>query len=96
MRIKTFGNKETEKFIKTGTLKKNCKWGNLSKIARRKMDMMLFADGISDLQIPPSNRLEKLYGNLDGFWSIRINDQFRIIFQCENSLIYEIRIVDYH
>lgn len=96
MEIKSFGNKEIENFIKTGTLKKKCKWKNISRIAQRKIDMILFADGIDDLQIPPSNRLEKLANNLAGFWSIRINDQFRIIFKCKGNLIYEIQITDYH
>ncbi len=96
MDIKTFGNKETERLIKKGELKKSCKWKNLEKIARRKIDMIIFSDGIDDLRAPPSNRLEKLSKNLTGFWSIRINDQFRVIFRCENSQIFDIRITDYH
>ncbi len=96
MEIKTFGNKETENFVKTGKLKKGCKWRNLANIAQRKIDMIIFADNIDDLRVPPSNRLEKLSHNLSGFLSIRINDQFRVIFKCENNKIYEIEIIDYH
>jgi toxin HigB-1 len=96
MEIKSFGSKKIEQFIKTGALKKSCKWKNLAKIAQRKIDMILFADGINDLLVPPSNRLEKLSGNLKGYWAIRINDQFRVIFKCHRNLIFEINIVDYH
>ncbi len=96
MEIKTFGNKETENFVKTGKLEKGCKWRNLVNVAQRKMDMVVFADSIDDLRIPPSNRLEKLSHDLSGFWSIRINDQFRVVFQCENSMVYEIKTIDYH
>ncbi len=96
MEIKTFGNKETENFVKSGKIKKGCKWRNLVNVAQRKIDMIVFADGIEDLRIPPSNRLEKLSRNLSGFWSIRINDQFCVIFKSENTRIYEIEIIDYH
>ncbi|MBU2512193.1 type II toxin-antitoxin system RelE/ParE family toxin [bacterium] len=96
MEIITFGNKETENFVKTGKLKKGCKWRTLENIAQRKIDMIIFADSIDDLRVPPSNRLEKLAHNLSGFWSIRINDQFRVVFKCESNKIYKIEIIDYH
>lgn len=96
MEIKSFGSKETESFIKTGKIKKGCKWRNIANIARRKIDMIIFADGIDDLRIPPSNNLEKLSHNLSGFWSIRINDQFRVMFKCKNNKIYAVEIIDYH
>jgi toxin HigB-1 len=96
MEIKTYRNKETEHFVKTGKLKKGCKWGNLAIIAQRKIDMIIFADSIDDLKVSPSNRLEKLIHNYSGFWSIRINDQFRVVFKCENNKIFEIQITDYH
>lgn len=49
-----------------------------------------------DLQIPPSNKLEKLKGNLKDFYSIRINDQWRIIFKWESGNSSEVEIIDYH
>jgi toxin HigB-1 len=49
-----------------------------------------------DLIIPPSNRLEKLKGNLKEYYSIRINDQWRIIFKWNNGNAYEVEIIDYH
>lgn len=49
-----------------------------------------------DLKIPPSNRLEKLTGNLNEFYSVRINKQWRIIFQWKNGNASEVEVVDYH
>ncbi len=51
---------------------------------------------VEDLQIPPGNRLEQLKGKLAGFWSIRINQQWRVIFRWENGLKYGVKIIDYH
>lgn len=51
---------------------------------------------MADLRIPPSNRLEKLGGNLKEYYSIRINDQWRIIFQWKNGQASEVEIIDYH
>jgi proteic killer suppression protein len=48
------------------------------------------------LRLPPSNRLESLAGNLHGFWSIRINQQWRIVFRWRDGDAYEVRIADYH
>ena len=58
--------------------------------------MLNNSQNIADLRIPPSNRLEKLSGNLSEFYSIRINDQWRIIFQWENEHASEVEIIDYH
>lgn len=51
---------------------------------------------LDDLTIPPSNRLEKLKGNLDGFYSIRVNDQRRVIFRWIEGEPHDVQIVDYH
>ena len=51
---------------------------------------------LTDLRVPPANRLEKLKGDLDGFWSIRINDQWRVIFRWDQRNAHEVDIVDYH
>lgn len=51
---------------------------------------------VVDLRIPPANRLEKLSGNLSGFYSIRINNQWKIIFKWENDNAFKVQIVDYH
>lgn len=69
---------------------------NIQNVVRRKLRMMNNAQNISDLRIPPANHLEKLSGNLEGFHSIRINKQWRIIFKWENDNAFEVQIVDYH
>ena len=58
--------------------------------------MIEAAKVVEDLRIPPGNRLEKLVGNLDGCYSIRINDQWRIVFKFENGGAENVRITDYH
>ena len=69
---------------------------SIQNVARRKLRMIEAAKVAEDLRIPPGNRLEKLVGNLDGFYSIRINDQWRIIFKFENGGAENVRITDYH
>ena len=64
--------------------------------ARRKLDMLNAAYELNDLRIPPANRLEALKGTLKGFYSIRINDQFRIVFQWHEHNASSVQIVDYH
>ena len=64
--------------------------------ARRKLRMLNNAQDVRDLQIPPSNKLEKLKGKYKDFYSIRINDQWRIIFKWEDNNSSEVLIIDYH
>jgi proteic killer suppression protein len=92
--IKTFGDKESEK-IWNGIRSKKLP-NEIQDVARRKLRMLNNAQDVNDLRIPPANRLEKLKGNLEDYDSIRINNQWRIIFQWINNDAYEIRIVDYH
>lgn len=92
--IKSFGDKETEK-IWNGTYSKKFPT-EIQHIARRKLRMINSAQDIDDLRIPPGNRLEKLKGDLQNFWSIRINNQWRIIFTWEENNALEVQIIDYH
>ncbi len=64
--------------------------------ARRLLDQINAAPGLEFLRTPPSNRLEKLRGNLASYWSLRINDQWRIIFKWESGDASEVKITDYH
>jgi toxin HigB-1 len=64
--------------------------------AHRKLDMLNAAHELKDLMVPPGNRLEKLKGSLAGYFSIRINDQFRIIFKWSDGNITDVQITDYH
>lgn len=58
--------------------------------------MINSSQDVVDLRIPPANRLEKLKGDLQDWYSIRINDQWRIIFKCHANDAYDVSIVDYH
>lgn len=92
--IISFGNKETEKIWNGEVSKKLPR--EIQEIARRKLRMLNNSVDVLDLRIPPSNHLEKLKGNLKNFYSIRVNNQWRIIFKWENSNAFEVEIVDYH
>ena len=92
--IKEFGDKETEK-IWNGIQSKKFP-SEIQNSARRKLRMINNSQDIKDLRIPPANRLEKLKGDLEDYYSIRINNQWRIIFQWKNDDAYKIKIVDYH
>ncbi len=65
-------------------------------VARRKLDMINAARVVEDLRIPPANRLEKLKGDLAGRYSIRINDQFRVVFRFTDGQARDVSVVDYH
>ena len=67
-------------------------WG----AARRKLDLLNAARSLQDLKAPPANRLEALKGDLRGKYSIRINDQYRLVFEFHDSNAYDVDIVDYH
>ena len=92
--ILTFGSKDTEK-IWNGERAKRIPM-EIQQIGRRKLRMLNNSQNITDLKVPPSNRLEKLSGKLKDFHSIRINDQWRIIFKWENNHAREVEIIDYH
>jgi len=92
--IISFGSKQTEN-VWVG--ERVAKWPlEIQKIGRRKLRMLHNAQDITDLRIPPSNRLEKLSGNLRAYYSIRITNQWRIIFQWDNGQALEVEIIDYH
>lgn len=69
---------------------------DIQRRARIKLEILDAAEDLSDLQIPPSNRLEKLTGDRSGQHSIRINSQWRVCFQWRNGDAYDVEIVDYH
>ena len=92
--IVSFGAKETEKIWNGERVKKFPP--EIQQIGRRKLRMLNNSQSTQDLKIPPSNRLEKLSGILKDFYSIRINDQWRIIFKWDNNQAKEVEIIDYH
>ena len=92
--IVSFGSKDTEKIWLCERVKKIPI--EIQKIGRRKLRMLNNSQDFSDLRIPPSNRFEKLKGNKKDFYSIRINDQWRIIFKWDNGQSSKVEILDYH
>lgn len=92
--VLSFGSKETE-LIWNGIQSKKLPV-EIQNVGRRKLRMLNNAQTISDLKIPPSNHLEKLTGNLDEFYSIRINLQWRLIFNWDKGNASQVEIVDYH
>ena len=75
MAIQSFSDADTAKFFLTGQLGNSVGWAKISRIARRKLDMIHYAARMDDLKAPPGNRLKSLSVALKGFHSIRINDQ---------------------
>jgi len=68
----------------------------LRRAARRKVLYLHDAAELGDLRVPPGNRLEALKGRLKGFHSIRINDQWRVVFRWEHGSAFDVAVVDYH
>ncbi len=95
--IITFGDKITEA-IYHGTPAKGARRfpANVQNAAWRKLDMVNGARELRDLLAPPGNRLESLHGDTKGCHSIRINDQWRVIFRWHEGNAYEVRITEYH
>jgi proteic killer suppression protein len=92
--IISFGSKETEKIwngivVKRPSIK-------IQQIGRRKLRMLNNSQDLNDLRIPPYNRLEKLNGTLKDFYSIRINNKWRIIFTWKDGNATAVEIIDYH
>ena len=92
--IISFKSKETEKIWIGERVKKIPI--DIQNIGRRKLRMLNNSHSLMDLKIPPSNRLEKLTGKLNEHYSIRINDQWRIIFIWKNNNSHQVSILDYH
>lgn len=96
MAIQSFSDKATRLLFEEGKVMKGVKWQGISKVAIRKLDMLDYAFKLMDLSSPPSNNLEPLKGNLKGFYSIRINDQWRVVFKWTSCGPESVKIMDYH
>ena len=92
--IRSFKGKWSEKVFQ----RQKCRGLSLEvqKAAYRKLAILDAAGAVTDLRIPPGNRLEKLSGDQQGQYSIRINDQWRICFVWRQSAAYDVEITDYH
>ena len=92
--IISFVDKETEKIYRQVFSKKLPH--DIQRIALRKLIMLNNAKTLQDLRVPPANRFEKLSGDREGQYSIRINDQYRICFCFEDGEASRVELVDYH
>lgn len=90
--IKSFKRKYSEQLFNGKNQKKFSQAVN--NIGKIKLDMLDASCSEEDLKVPPSNRFEQLKGDLKGFYSIRINEQFRVVFRFENSDAYDVYIDD--
>jgi proteic killer suppression protein len=90
--IKTFANKESAEIWMTG----KTRGSPPANVTKRKLAMLDGAMALEDLKSPPGNHLEKLRGNRQGLYSIRINDQYRICFVWRGHDAFEVEITDYH
>ena len=96
MAIQRFANETVRRFFETGEASRKLGWIGVAKVVARKLDMLHYAATLQDLMSPPANRLEALKGGLRGFHSIRVNDQWRVIFRWTATGPTEVDVVDYH
>ena len=94
--IHGFANRAVERFFVDGVRPRGAGWAPIAKVASRKLDMLDYAHALSDLRSPPGNRLEALKGDLDGLHSVRINDQWRVVFRWTQAGPVDVDIRDYH
>ena len=92
--IKTIKDEETRKIYQRERSRKLPP--NIQPVALRKLRMLNNATTLSDLRIPPANRLEKLSKDREGQYSIRINDQWRVCFEWHDGDAFNVEIADYH
>ena len=91
--IQSFRDKDTEQLFRE---EKNRRFSAMARVALRKLIQMNRAGRLSDLAVPPGNQLEPLHGRLAGCHSIRINDQWRLVFRWTESGPADVGIMDYH
>jgi proteic killer suppression protein len=91
--IISFGDKDTEELFQT---ENNRRFAAIARVAARKLTALSAAEKLLDLAVPPGNRLEALKGKGEGWHSIRINDQWRLVFRWTDQGPGSVTIVDYH
>jgi proteic killer suppression protein len=91
--IQNFADPETKRLF---VEEKSTRYSSIKRVALRKLIQMNRAATLQDLRVPPGNRLESLKGELKGFHSIRINEQWRIVFKWTELGPDRVRILDYH
>lgn len=93
--VASFGDRDTERFYNSRTRPARLP-PNLVNTALRELDLLDAASELIDLRVPPGNRLEQLKGDLRGHWSIRVNDQWRLVFRWVAGNALDVRVLDYH
>lgn len=96
MAIRSFSSDRVQDFFNSGRIPSRSGWASVAAVVRRKLDMISYAAELRDLASPPGNRLEALRGEWSGFHSIRVNDQWRIVFRWSLRGAEDVDIVDYH
>jgi proteic killer suppression protein len=91
--IQSFGDRPTEALFRDERVRQ---FEGIARRAKRKLEAVNAASRLDDLMTPPANRLERLKGDLKEFYSIRINDQWRVIFKWIDGEPQDVRVVDYH
>ena len=95
--IVSFGDKATEDLFHNRQTQRIRRYpSEILRPALQKLDMLNSSRDLKDLQSPPGNRLELLKGDLKGYYSVRINERWRLVFQWQGAEAHEVRIVDYH
>jgi len=95
--IESFGNRLAEDLFYDKTSKEVRKFPpELRRAARRKLLYLHDVSDLMDLRVPPGNRLQALKGELKGYFSIQINDQWRLIFRWESGNVKDVQVTDYH
>ena len=92
--IRTFKDKETQKIFNRQRSRKLP--SDIQQVALRKLRMLNRAETIQDLRVPPANRLERLKGDREGQYSIRVNDRWRLCFDWKDGDALNVELVDYH
>jgi proteic killer suppression protein len=94
--IRHFASEGVRVFFDQGRPSARFGWSNVARIVARKLDMLHYAADLRDLASPPGNRLEALKGSWLGFHSIRVNDQWRVVFRWTESGPDDVDVIDYH
>jgi proteic killer suppression protein len=96
MAIQSFANPAVEAFFREGLVPRRAGWAGVSRVVARKLDVLDYADRLTDMASPPGNRLEALRGDLRGLHSIRVNDHWRVVFRWTESGPSQVDVRDYH
>ena len=91
--IRSFADEETKQVFHH---RHSRQYAAIERVAIRKLRQIHRVSTVEELYAPPGNRLERLKGDREGQWSLRINSQYRICFEWRNGDAYEVEIVDYH